>query len=126
MSGKQGATWDKPMTREQRDSIALTKIEKHLDSQVDGKKRLSSATLAAIKIRYDKLRPALSSIEQTTHNADDLLTEDQILAKFQALIQAFPDVLPKLLALQAKGNPGITEVECTAPLPTDNTNQAVG
>ena len=100
-----------PMSQAQRDSIALSRCEDLLDKQALGKKRLSNATLAAIRIRYDKLRPALSSVEQTVHNADDLLTQDQIDERFQQLIDANPGMLQRLLARQAKANPGLTDTD---------------
>lgn len=88
-----------------RDAEALVRCEELLDKQALGKKRLSNATLTAIKIRYDKLRPALSSVEQTVHQDGDELTKEQIMAKFQQLIDAYPDFLQELLALQAKRKP---------------------
>lgn len=102
MAGKQGATWSKPMTQQQRDSLALSKIEELLDKQVNGKKRLSPSTLMALRIRYDKLRPALSSVEQTVHNADDQLSDEQLLAKFDALVQAHPALLERFIGLRAR------------------------
>ena len=102
MAGKQGATWERPMSREQRDNLALTNIEMLLDKQIAGKKKVSPARLMAARIRYDKLRPALSAIDQTVHNADDVLTEEQILLKFQNLIALYPDLLPRLNAIQGQ------------------------
>lgn len=105
------------MSRDQRDSLALTNIEMMLDKQLAGSKRLSAGTLMALRIRYDKLRPALSSIDQTLHNADDLLSQDQIEAKMLELIQAHPDLLQRLLAMQAKANPLGAEQQTVQTVP---------
>ena len=106
MSGKKGQTWSKPMTQQQRDSISLTKIEQFLDNQIDDENP-SIDKLQAIKIRYDKLRPSLSAVEQTNVNENDSLTEDQIIVKLQQVIAANPALVSKLLADHAKTAPGV-------------------
>lgn len=76
MAGKKGQKWSKSMTTHQRDAIALTKIEKYIDAQIDeqllcpacggeNKKELSPNAVQLLKVRYDKLRPSLSSVDQT-------------------------------------------------------------
>lgn len=107
MAGKKGQRWSKPMTSQQRDSIALTKIEKYIDAQIDdvllcpecGKehgsaKELSAAAVALIRARYDKLRPTLSSVDQTTH--EEPKGEDQLVQELRALFHAKPELLREL------------------------------
>lgn len=82
----------------------LLVLQKHAHSK---RGKLSSTRIAAARAALPFLRPALQSIEQTVHNADDELTQDQIFAKFQALIEAHPDMLDRLIAMRAKANPGV-------------------
>ena len=103
----------------ERDAAALGKLESYIDGLLDKHLKcpeckkdmeiseLPNSVVTLLKARYDKLRPSLSAVEQTTLNPDDKLTEEQIMAKFQQLIDAFPDLLAKLLADRAKDAPGI-------------------
>lgn len=83
------------MTQQQRDSIALTKIEKYLDDQLDNQlhcpeckerleiKDIPNAAVQLLKIRYDRLRAALSShtVEYRGESLADALAR---LAKLEA------------------------------------------
>jgi hypothetical protein len=102
VAGKKGQTWSKPMTKQQRDEIALTKIEKMLDDQRDGVVELTPIQLKALEIRYHKLRPSLSAVEQTNLNPQDQITESQLISNLHSFLQANPDVLPQLIAMQQK------------------------
>lgn len=115
MAGKQGQRWSKAMTSQQRDSIALTKIEKYIDSQIDdvllcpeckkehgSAKELSTAAVALIRARYDKLRPTLSAVEQTQH--EEQKGEEQIIQELKALFYAKPELLG-LLGLEGRPRP---------------------
>jgi len=92
---------------ETKEKIRLSQVENRLADHGFGKVELSATQVTALRAIYDKLRPSLSAVEQTTINPDDKLTEEQIMAKFQQLIDAFPDLLTKLLADRAKDAPGI-------------------
>jgi hypothetical protein len=108
-------------SQRERDAISLGRIEALLDVAGGGAiecpscqkkhkiKPLDSNVLAAIKIRYDKLRPSLSAVEQTTISEDEKLDDNQILAKLSALIEQHPDIVQQALALKAR--------QSTAPLP---------
>jgi hypothetical protein len=100
------------MTTHQRDSIALTKIEKYIDAQIDdvllcpeckkehgATKELSAAAVALIRARYDKLRPTLSAVEQTQH--EEPKGEEQIIQELRGLFAAKPELLG-LLGLEGK------------------------
>ena len=117
MAGKKGATWSKPMTRQQRDEIAVTKIENILDNHRDGKNRLSISRLRAIELRYHKLRPSLSAVEQTIINDADSQSEGDIVAKLVALFQAEPSLMGKIQA--AVGNAAVLQPIQPVDLPTE-------
>lgn len=101
-------------SRAEKDSVALGKLEAWIDEILDGHvtctkckkqfeaKELQPSAVALLKARYDKLRPSLSAVEQTTIEPAQQLTEDQILQKIQILIAAHPDLLQKALAMNAK------------------------
>lgn len=134
MSGKKGSTWSKPMTQQQRDGIALTKIENYIDAQIDDvlqcpkcgqnestKRELSAAAVALIRSRYDKLRPTLSSVDQTVREEPKTETEliqglaDSIMANpamLRPLVEANPGVRAALLSLLSGGP---IQVETVAP-----------
>ena len=105
MSGKKGQVWSKNMTKHQRDAIALTKIEKYIDAQIDGQllcnqckgevKEISPAAVQLLKARYDKLRPTLSSVDQTIK--EDVPNEQEIMAGLAHLLSANAGVLRQLL-----------------------------
>lgn len=101
-------------SRAEKDAIALGKLEAWIDEILDGHvtctkcrkefeaKELQPSAVALLKARYDKLRPSLSAVEQTTIEPAQQMTEDQILQKIQALIVAHPDLLQRALAMNAK------------------------
>lgn len=101
-------------SRAERDAVALGKLEAWIDEILDGHvtctkcrkefeaKELQPSAVALLKARYDKLRPSLSAVEQTTIEPAQQLTEEQILLKLQALITAHPDLVQHALAMNAK------------------------
>ena len=101
-------------TQAERDRIALGRIEAYMDSVVNGEllcpscnkgmepKELSTSTVQLLRARYDKLRPSLSAIEQTVINESDRITEAQLFNNLATILQANPDMLPKLIALSQK------------------------
>lgn len=105
------------MTSQQRDSIALTKIEKYIDGQIDDVlvcpdcqkehgaiKELSTAAVALIRSRYDKLRPTLSSSEVTHLDPNDSKSEDELYQDIRRIIAADPHALAKLGLVLAPSN----------------------
>ena len=101
-------------TQLERDRIAVGRIEQLLDAQMGNNvicpkcgighkiKELSQATLIAMRIRYDKLRPALSAVEQTNIDPEQTLTEQQLMDRLIALIDAHPDLVQRALAAKAR------------------------
>lgn len=97
------------MTSQQRDSIALTKIEKYIDAQIDNVllcpdcnkehgsvKELSSAAVALIRSRYDKLRPTLSSTELRQVDPNDSMNELEQIQAFRMMLEGKPELLAQL------------------------------
>jgi hypothetical protein len=58
-------------------------------------KELTASEVNLIRARYDKLRPSLSAVEQTTHEASR--SQADILNEIKALLEAKPDLLATLL-----------------------------
>jgi len=108
MAGKKGQTWNKPMTEQQRDSIACTKIEKRLDDHINGKNKLSITQLRAMELRYNKLRPSLSSVEQ--HTVGESRDDRTILEELRQAIEADPSFRVQLQAL-LDGKPVIVSTD---------------
>lgn len=68
MAGKKGMKQARPKTQEERDEYALNKIEYLLDKVIFAGKELSTwdaTRMAALKIRYDKLRATKTQAEIT-------------------------------------------------------------
>jgi len=97
MAGKKGATHARPRNQAERDLYALTKIEQILDDIgiSEKKKEINPIRLKALEIRYNKLRPALSAIEQT--NVDATRSESEIMQQIKQLVEAKPELLNDLL-----------------------------
>lgn len=100
----------KPQSQKERDSIALAKLESWIDQIIDGHvtcsvcrkefeaKELQPSAVALLKARYDKLRPSLSAVEQTTIQAESG-TESDILAQIKRLTESNQEVREALLAI---------------------------
>ena len=91
------------MTDSWREKCSTTMLMLRLKSHIDGDIELQPTQLKAIELILQRTVASLSSVEQTVHNADDTLSEDQLLAKFSALFEAQPGLLQRILALQARG-----------------------
>ena len=73
-------------------------------------KEINPAVIQALKIRYDKLRPSLSAVEQTMVEPDQKLSEADILGKITALLAAHPDLVQQALAMQARSTAATGQV----------------
>ena len=102
MAGVQGMKHTRPMSAIQRDNLALANIEKMLDDQASGKIKLTPERIKAIEIRYSRLRPTLSAVEQTTIDESAKLSEADLMAQLAALIEAHPDLVQQALAARAR------------------------
>jgi len=97
MAGRKGSTHSRPRNQAERDIYALTKIEQILDDIGISEKRkeINPVRLKALEIRYNKLRPALSSVEQTNH--EPARSHADIINDIKALVESKPDLLRTLL-----------------------------
>lgn len=120
MAGKKGMTQARSRTQAERDVQALNRIEQFLDSVQQGKnkKQVDPMRLKAAEIRYNKLRPALSAVEQTTH--ESARSSEDIINDIKALLLAKPELLATIL-------PGYTIVPIvTAPQQIVDIAQDIG
>lgn len=88
-------TQKRERTEKERDGYALTRIEQLLDQACEGKVQVDGSRLKAMEIRYSRLRPSLSSIEQTNKAPEK--TEEEILAAITHTISQNPELLKPLL-----------------------------
>lgn len=105
------------LSQAQRDQIALGSIESFLDGilhkslrcvecdkEIDVKK-IDPGRVQLIRMRYDKLRPSLSSVEQTVIDPRDKATEDQLLAELQATLASHPAMLDLAIKVALQVDP---------------------
>lgn len=104
MAGVKGAVHYKAMGRDARDAMALASIEKILDNQHLTRKpaKLDPVRLKALELRYSRLRPVLSAVENTSVDATSKLSESDIMAKIALLIAKYPDLITRAQQLQAQ------------------------
>ena len=79
-----------------KEAIVVGQIEKLLADHYLGKSELSATQLKAIELRYSRLRPTLSSIEQTNIDPRDAADPGALLQQLQALIAEKPHLLELL------------------------------
>ncbi len=103
MAGIKGMRQSRARTDADRDTVALARIEQLLDEVATGTRRINEQRLSALKIRYDKLRPALSSIEQIVHDARDQASEETLAGELVALFDAKPELWERVAALRGQG-----------------------
>ena len=116
MSGKPGMG-RKKLTPAQKDAIAIGNIESILDGIANKEarcvecgnkfaiKELTKEQVSLLRMRYDKLRPNLSTIEQHMIDERDKLSQDQIVSTLRAIITQSPIVVDSLLQLIAEQQP---------------------
>lgn len=134
MAGKKGSTWSKAMTQQQRDSIALTKIEKYIDDQIDdslqcptckekygSRKALEPAAVALIRARYDKLRPTLSAVDQTVH--EEPKAESELIQGIAEAIKSNPDLLRSVMQADPGVRPALQSLLIGGPVAVENRSE---
>lgn len=92
MAGKKGMKHARPRTVKDRDGYAASRIEQMLDDHREGKIKLDQTQLKAIEIRYARLRPVLSAVEQTITDPRDTQDPAELEAKLRALFDARPEL----------------------------------
>lgn len=94
-----GSKSSRSKTQQEKDTLAALRIEQLLDDAREGKIALDQSKLKAIEIRYSRLRPVLSAVEQTTVDP----REQQDPAELESKLRALHDARPELFAfLQPK------------------------
>lgn len=79
---KSGVRLRRTQTQQERDANRLAQVENILIDHANGKLELNQSQVAAAKAIYDKLRPSLSSVEQT--NIESQRSEAEIKADLRA------------------------------------------
>lgn len=87
-----GSATSRSRTQQERDTVAALRIEQLLDQAREGKVQLAPDRLKAIELRYARLRPMLSAIEQTTVDPRDKQDPAELEAKLRALFDARPEL----------------------------------
>jgi hypothetical protein len=100
MAGQPGMVRSRPTSDAHKDAILRAKIENKLSKHFDGKEKLSISQLRAADLLYARLRPTLSTVEQTLVDQRDKLSEAEVLAELQGLFTAKPELLDKLIELR--------------------------
>ena len=85
-----------------RERIQASMLVNRLNDHILGKTELEQTQIKAIEILMARVAPTLSAVEQTNVNADDKLSEDQILTRIAELIDNHPDLLQRALAAKAR------------------------
>lgn len=87
-----GSSAARSKTQQERDTLAALRIEQLLDDAREGKVQLAPDRLKAIELRYARLRPMLSAVEQTTVDERDKADPADLEAKLKALHDARPEL----------------------------------
>lgn len=92
MAGVKGMKHRRARTPKDRDGYAAARIEQLLDDIREGKTKADASQLKAMELRYSRLRPMLSAVEQTVTDARDTADPAEIEAKLRALYDAKPEL----------------------------------
>ena len=100
-------------TREERDRIALGRLESFIDQTLEGQmqcptcrkqydiKDIPASAVALWRSRYDKLRPSLASTEVTITDPRDQVDPVVIAARLAAMFDAKPELLEQVMQIRA-------------------------
>lgn len=89
-------TQKRERTGKEKDAYALARIEQLLDDACEGKSQVEGSRLKAMEIRYSRLRPTLSAVEQTNH--EEQPQPEEMMARLTHLFSQNPALLKPLLA----------------------------
>lgn len=99
-----GARNRRPQTDREKDAKALREIENLLESASKGEIALDASRLKAIELRYSRLRPTLSSVDQTIHDERDTADASALAARLAALFHEKPALFDQVMALRSAAN----------------------
>ena len=117
-------------TREERDRIALGKLESFIDRTLEGQmmcpscrikydiKEIPASAVGLWRARYDKLRPSLASTEVTVHDPRDSADAVQLATRLAALFNEKPHIFEQVMALKNASQPLPVVEQRRDPLPT--------
>lgn len=82
-----------PLTKARlRASLAAAKLEAHINGECE----IDAVTVSACKALMDKGMPSLASVENTTVNEFETMSQDELESMVRALITADPTLLQRL------------------------------
>lgn len=96
-----GAKTSRSKTQQERDTLAALRIEQLLDEAREGKTTLTPDRLKAIELRYSRLRPMLSSVEQTVHDQRDTADPNELARRLASIFEAKPELFEQVQAIRA-------------------------
>ena len=99
---RSGQRLRRDQSQQEKDAARLGLLEKLLIDHAHGRLELSATQVMAARAIYDKLRPSLSAIEQTTIHESDLTSEEQIVQALSTLIAQRPEIVDYLVDLREK------------------------
>lgn len=95
-----GSTSSRSRTQQERDSLAAMRIEQILDQAREGKLQLSTDRLKAMELRYARLRPVLSAVEQTNIDPRDKKDPALLVQSLSAMFDQKPELWDQLLKIR--------------------------
>jgi hypothetical protein len=95
-----GARNSRPRSPAHTDAIECSKIEKLLSGHYSGDSKLSPTQLKAIELRYSRLRPTLSSIEQTFNDPRDKADPTELAARLAAMFHEKPELFEQVMRIK--------------------------
>ena len=104
----------RPRSTRSNDQQVLTVIENKLKAHALGTEEMSPTQVMAARAVYDKLRPTLAAVEQTTIDKRDSLNAQELAAKLAAMFIEKPELYDQVLAIHARALAQLQPVESTA------------
>lgn len=96
-----GARNSRPRAKKHSDAIEASRIENILSDHYAGDLKLSPTQLKAIEIRYSRLRPVLSAIEQTITDERDKADPNELAQRLAAMFEQKPELFDQVIALRS-------------------------
>lgn len=115
MAGIKGMKHSRPRTPKDRDGYAAARIEQLLDQAREGKLKLAPDQLKAIELRYSRLRPMLSAVEQTVTDQRDTADPAAVAARLAAMFDAKPELFEQVMSLRAAASTQQTAPQTAEP-----------
>ena len=111
MAGVKGMKHRRARPKKHTDALLMSKIENQLIEHALGEREMSPTQVQAAKAVYDKLRPTLSSIEQTQTDPRDQADATQLAARLAAMFNEKPELLEQIKQLMGNAAQQSAEVK---------------